>query len=37
MGKRQFKLEYKSGSSVNFFTKGWYIRLVTEVVYDLEH
>ena len=37
MGKRQFKLECISGSPVNIVMKGWYIRIVTEVVYDLEH
>jgi len=38
MSKRQFKLEYMSGSSMSIVTKEWYIRivLVTEVVYDLE-
>jgi len=25
------------GSPVKIVTKGWYIRIVTEVVYDLEH
>jgi len=36
MGKRQFKLECMSSSSVNIVTKGWYTWVVTEVVYDLE-
>ena len=35
MGKRQFKLECMSSSSVNIVMKGWYTWVVTEVVYDL--
>jgi len=31
MGKRKFKLECMSGSSVNIVMKGWYIRIVTEL------